>query len=101
MDAPTKQVSECLILILGARVTKINQKLCDGVLSNACHPNGCTDTISFNKSGNHLGALLFIQLIHAAIMLERSSIVNKKILPMQHPLKKYDRRLVRHYELAR
>ncbi len=79
LDTAAFQVAKLLVLIIGASATEIAEKFDDSILGSASHSDGGADAVSLDQAGNDRRLLLGAQFIHVAIMLERSSSVNKKV----------------------
>jgi hypothetical protein len=75
------KIPECFILILGACTTKIAEKFNHGVFSNARDADGSAKAVPLDQTRNNSRPFFGAQSIHAASMLERSSIVKKDFYP--------------------
>jgi hypothetical protein len=68
------QIAQNFVLIFRAGAAKTAQQLNDRIFSNTRHSDSRADTVSLDQAGNDLRSLFGAQFVHAAIMLERSSI---------------------------
>lgn len=68
------------VLILGAHLAHVDQKLGDGVLRNSGHPDSAANRTTFDQGGNHTTSLLCVELVHT-IILDRSGNANAELLP--------------------
>jgi len=73
------EVSENFVLIRGARRAKFDEELLNCRAVNTDHPHGGAKRVALNQSGNNPNLAICAQFVHGANMLERSSIVNKKL----------------------
>jgi len=54
LDTLAGEVTEGLVLILGARRADIYEQLCDGVYGDIGQPGGCTEAVALNQKTKDL-----------------------------------------------
>ena len=76
LESLTRKIAKRFVLIFRTSAAKITQKFVNRITRCASHARNGTHRISFNQRTNNPLSLLSAQLVHAGIMLERSSSVN-------------------------
>jgi hypothetical protein len=79
LDSLTRKIAKNSILIFRTGATKIAQQIHNRGAMNARHSTDGAQGISLYQCSNYLFPLFGAQLVHASIMLERSSIVKREI----------------------
>jgi hypothetical protein len=73
------EIAKNFVLIIRAGTAKIAQKFINSVARNVCHTCNGAHGITFDQSGKDACPLISTQFVHVHRMLERSSIVNRKV----------------------